>query len=80
MVAGVTWPSAGEYIGDGGLVADTGSAVAGVAVTLTADVLRERLPDDGHRLRMLWSWFTRIGLAVYRDSCGTVWMPPSFCG
>ncbi len=78
--AGVTWTSAGENIGDGGPVAGTSSAVAGLAVTLTQDMLNEQPPDDGHRLNILSSSFTRIGIDVYRDSSGTVWMTQDFSG
>jgi hypothetical protein len=33
-----------------------------------------RQPDDGHRLNILSSTFTHIGIAVYPDRAGTVWM------
>jgi uncharacterized protein YkwD len=78
--AGVSWTSAGENIGDGGPVADTSSAIAGLAVTLTQDMLNEQPPDDGHRLNILSSSFTHIGIDVYRDSSGTVWMTQDFSG
>jgi uncharacterized protein YkwD len=78
--AGVSWTSAGENIGDGGPVANTSSAIAGMAVTLTQDMLNERPPDDGHRLNILSSSFTHIGIDVYRDSSGTVWMTQDFSG
>jgi uncharacterized protein YkwD len=78
--AGVTWTSAGENIGDGGPVADSSSAMAGMAVTLTQDMLNEKPPDDGHRLNILSSSFTHIGIDVYRDASGTVWMTQDFSG
>jgi uncharacterized protein YkwD len=76
--AGVTWTSAGENIGEGGPVASTATAIAQMAVTLTQDMLAEKPPDDGHRLNILSNAFHHIGIAVYRDSAGTVWMTQDF--
>jgi uncharacterized protein YkwD len=76
--AGVTWTAAGENIGDGGPVADSTAAAAQMAVTLTQDMLDEQPPDDGHRLNILSTAFTHIGIAVYRDSAGTVWLTQDF--
>jgi uncharacterized protein YkwD len=41
-------------------------------------MLDEKPPDDGHRLNILSSAFTHIGIAVYRDSSGTVWLTQDF--
>jgi uncharacterized protein YkwD len=76
--AGVVWTAAGENIGEGGPVADSPSAIAQMAVTLTQDMLNEKPPDDGHRLNILSSTFTHIGVAVTIDSSGTVWMTQDF--
>ena len=76
--AGVTGTAAGENIGEGGPMPDTTAAMAQMAVTLTQDMLNERPPDDGHRLNILSSAFTHIGIAVYRDSSGTVWLTQDF--
>ena len=76
--AGVHWTSAGENIGEGGPVASTDSAIAQMAVGLTQDMLNEKSPDDGHRLNILSSTFQHIGIAVLRDSAGTVWMTQDF--
>ena len=76
--AGVQWTSAGENIGDGGPVSDTQSSIASMAVSLTNSMLAEQPPDDGHRLNILSSTFTHIGIAVYRDSSGTVWLTQDF--
>jgi uncharacterized protein YkwD len=76
--AGVAWTSAGENIGEGGPVADTDAAIAQMAVGLTQSMLNEQPPDDGHRLNILSSSFTHIGIAVYRDSSGTVWLTQDF--
>jgi len=76
--AGVKWTAAGENIGEGGPVSDASAAIAQMAVSLTQDMLNEKPPDDGHRLNILSSTFTSIGIAVSIDSSGTVWMTQDF--
>ncbi len=72
--AGVHWTAAGENIGEGGPVAASTAAIAEMAVSLTRAMLNEKPPDDGHRKNILSSSFTHIGIAVSRDSSGTVWL------
>jgi uncharacterized protein YkwD len=76
--AGIDWTAAGENIGEGGPVADTTAAIASMAVGLTQSMLNEQPPNDGHRLNILSTSFTHIGIAVYRDSSGTVWLTQDF--
>ena len=76
--AGVSWSSAGENIGDGGPVSDTNAAIASMAVGLTNGMLAEQPPDDGHRRNILSTDFHHIGISVFRDSNGTVWMTQDF--
>jgi len=76
--AGIDWTAAGENIGEGGPVADTTAAIAAMAVGLTQSMLNEQPPNDGHRLNILSTSFTHIGIAVYRDSSGTVWLTQDF--
>jgi uncharacterized protein YkwD len=76
--AGVAWTAAGENIGEGGPVPASTSAVGQMAVTLTKDMLAEKPPDDGHRLNILSRAYHHIGIAVYRDPSGTVWMTQDF--
>jgi uncharacterized protein YkwD len=76
--AGIHWTAAGENIGDGGPVADTTTAITQMVVTLTQDMLNEQPPNDGHRINILSTSFTHIGIAVYRDSSGTVWLTQDF--
>ena len=76
--AGVHWTAAGENIGEGGPVANTTAAMAQMAVGLTQAMLNEKPPDDGHRRNILSSSFTHIGIAVFRDSSGTVWLTQDF--
>jgi uncharacterized protein YkwD len=76
--AGIDWTAAGENIGEGGPAADTTAAIAAMAVGLTQSMLNEQPPNDGHRLNILSTSFTHIGIAVYRDSSGTVWLTQDF--
>jgi uncharacterized protein YkwD len=76
--AGVHWTAAGENIGEGGPAAGTTAAIAQMAVGLTQSMLDEKPPDDGHRLNILSSAFTHVGISVFRDSSGTVWMTQDF--
>ncbi len=76
--AGVDWSACGENIGEGGPVTDTNVAIAQMAVGLTQDMLNEKPPDDGHRRNILSSSFTHIGIAIYLDSSGTVWLTQDF--
>ena len=76
--AGVHWTAAGENIGEGGPVANTTAAIAQMAVGLTQAMLNEKPPGDGHRRNILSSSFTHIGIAVFRDSSGTVWLTQDF--
>jgi len=76
--AGVHWTFAGENIGEAGPISATSAAIAQAAVGLTQDMLNEKPPDDGHRLNILSSSFHDIGIVVYLDSSGTVWMTQDF--
>jgi uncharacterized protein YkwD len=76
--AGVDWSIAGENVGEGGQVSDSPDAIAQTAKDLTAAMLNERPPDDGHRKNILSSAFHHIGIAIFRDSHGTVWLTQDF--
>jgi uncharacterized protein YkwD len=76
--AGVSWTAAGENIGEGGPEPATASAIAKMAVALTQSMLAEKPPDDGHRLNILSSTFTHVGIIISRDGSGTVWMTQDF--
>jgi uncharacterized protein YkwD len=76
--AGVQWTSAGENIGEGGPVDNDDTAIAQMAVGLTQSMLNEKPPNDGHRQNILSSSFHHVGIAVFRDSSGTVWMTQDF--
>ncbi len=76
--AGVTWTAAGENIGEGGPVSSSTAAIPQMAVGLTQDMLNEKPPDDGHRQNILSGSFVHIGIAIYLDGSGTVWMTQDF--
>ena len=76
--AGVDWSIAGENVGEGGRVSDSTDAIAHMAKELTTAMLNERPPDDGHRKNILSSAFHHIGIAVFRDRHGTVWLTQDF--
>jgi uncharacterized protein YkwD len=76
--AGVHWTAVGENIGEAGPVSATSAAIAAAVVGLTEDMLNEKPPDDGHRLNILSAAFRHVGIAVYLDSSGTVWMTQDF--
>jgi uncharacterized protein YkwD len=78
--AGVQWTSAGENIGEGGPEANNTTAITQMAVNLTQSMLNEQPPDDGHRMNILSSSFRFIGITVFIDSKGTVWMTQDFSG
>jgi hypothetical protein len=49
-----------------------------MAVSLTQSMLDEKPPDDGHRMNILsWS-FRFVGITVFLDAKGTVWMTQDF--
>jgi uncharacterized protein YkwD len=76
--AGVDWSIAGENVGEGSRVSDSPDATAQMAMDLTRAMLNERPPDDGHRKNILSSAFHHIGIAIFRDRHGTVWMTQDF--
>jgi uncharacterized protein YkwD len=76
--AGVPWTTAGENIGEGGPVPDTAAAITQLALTVTGDMLSEKPPGDGHRLNLLNPAFHHVGIAIYRDRSGTVWLTQDF--
>ena len=76
--AGVDWSIAGENVGEGRQVSDSPDAIAQMAKELTSAMLNERPPNDGHRKNILSSAFHHIGIAIFRDRHGTVWLTQDF--
>lgn len=77
---GVDWSTAGENIGTGDRVAAQPAAVAAMAIRLTDMMLAEKAPHDGHRRNLLSRSFHSVGIDVYRDASGTVWLTQDFVG
>ena len=59
-------------------MADTPQDIAKMAVGLTQSMLDEKPPDDGHRRNILSPDYQYIGIAVQRDSSGSVWLTQDF--
>ena len=76
--AGVDWSIAGENVGEGGQVSDSSNAIAQMGKELTTAMLNERPPNDGHRKNILSSAFHHIGIAIFRDRHGMVWLTQDF--
>ncbi len=77
---GVRWQSAGENVGTGKPVANTTAAIAAMALRLTDTMFAEVPPNDGHRQNLLDTDFRYIGVDVYRDPHGAVWMTQDLTG
>jgi uncharacterized protein YkwD len=75
---GVDWSSVAENIGEGGPVSSSAADQAKMAVSLTAGMLAETPPDDGHRKNILNGSLHHIGIDVIRDSSGTIWLTQDF--
>lgn len=76
----VSWNSVGENIGYGGPVDRTDAAVVGMGKRLTESMLAETPPNDGHRRNILNAGFRQVGIVLYQDAKGTVWMTQDFSG
>jgi uncharacterized protein YkwD len=73
----VRWSSAGENCGVGG-AGGSDAAILAVARSLTQSMLDEKPPGDGHRQNLLSSSFHHVGIDIYRDSSGQVWLTQDF--
>lgn len=72
--AGVNWIAAAENIG----VSD-GNAATSAAVSLNQSMFAEQPPDDGHRLNILSTSCTMVGVDVVVDSVhNRVWLTEDF--
>lgn len=75
---GVQWSFVAENIGQGGPVGASEADQTGPAVGLTTDMLAEVAPDDGHRKNIINPTLHKIGIDVYRDAAGRVWLTQDF--
>ncbi|HZS75263.1 MAG TPA: CAP domain-containing protein [Ktedonobacteraceae bacterium] len=73
---GVTWNYCGENVGEYGPV-NASTAWNGVQALETA-MLNEKPPDDGHRRNLLSTNFHHIGIGIYIDAKGTLWLTEDF--
>jgi uncharacterized protein YkwD len=75
---GVRWMAAGENIACTSFVANNVTAITDSAKGLNLSMYNEKPPDDGHRRNLLSSTFTHIGIDVYRDGKGRLWLTEDF--
>ncbi len=71
---GISWNSCGENIG---YTSPNPTAWAGVR-QIDQQMLNEQPPDDGHRQNLLNSTFHRVGVGIYIDARGTIWITEDF--
>jgi uncharacterized protein YkwD len=75
---GVRWTAAGENIGYASFVANNVGAMTDSARGINQSMYNEKPPDDGHRRNLLSSTFTHMGVDVYRDGKGRLWLTEDF--
>ncbi len=71
---GISWTSCGENVG---YTSPNPTDWSGVEKIEQA-MLAEQPPDDGHRLNLLSSTYHRVGVGIYIDSKGLVWITEDF--
>ena len=71
---GISWTSCGENVGYSSPNPTAWAAAQGIE----KDMLNEQPPDDGHRLNLLNTSYHRIGVGIYIDSRGYVWITEDF--
>ncbi|WP_170323415.1 CAP domain-containing protein [Cryptosporangium phraense] len=75
---GLKWSAWAENIGYGTTSAATDAAHTAVATKITQSMIDEVAPNDGHRRNILNPSLSQIGIDLYRDSNGTLWMTQDF--
>jgi uncharacterized protein YkwD len=71
---GITWSVCGENVGYASASPDAWSGVQ----LIENSMLNEQPPNDGHRRNLLSSAFHQIGVGIYLDSQGYVWVTEDF--
>ena len=71
---GISWTSCGENVGYSSPNPTDWSGVKKIEQSM----LDEQPPDDGHRLNLLSSSYHRVGVGVYIDAKGVVWITEDF--
>jgi uncharacterized protein YkwD len=75
---GVHWSAAGENIAYDSWVSNNLTAITNAAKDMNESMYNETPPEDGHRKNLLSSTFTHMGVDVYRDSRGRLWLTEDF--
>ncbi len=71
---GISWTSCGENIG---YTSPNPTSWAGVQ-KIDQQMLNEQPPDDGHRQNLLNTSYQRVGVGIYVDARGVVWITEDF--
>ncbi len=71
---GISWTSCGENVG---YTSPNPTDWTGVKKIEQA-MLAEQPPDDGHRLNLLNTSYHRVGIGIYLDTRGLVWITEDF--
>ncbi len=72
---GISWMACGENAGYTSPYPDAWTAVK---QNIEQGMLNEKAPNDGHRQNLLSSTFHRVGVGIYIDSKGVVWVTEDF--
>ncbi|HEX7735021.1 MAG TPA: CAP domain-containing protein [Ktedonobacteraceae bacterium] len=73
---GISWSSCGENIGYSSPNPTDWAGVKNIEQTMLA----EQPPDDGHRQNLLSTSFSSVGIGIYIDAQGIVWITEDFAG
>jgi uncharacterized protein YkwD len=73
--AGVSWMACGENAGYTSPTPDQWSAVK---TGIERGMLSEKAPNDGHRRNLLSTSYHRIGIGIYIDAKGLIWVTEDF--
>jgi uncharacterized protein YkwD len=72
---GIEWTACGE---NAGYTSPTPGAWSAVKTNIEQGMLNERPPNDGHRRNLLSTSFHRVGIGIYIDSKGIIWVTEDF--
>lgn len=71
---GISWTSCGENVG----YSSPNPTSWGGVQRIEQSMLNEQPPHDGHRQNLLSSSFHRVGIGIYVDGSGRVWVTEDF--
>ncbi|GAA3384806.1 hypothetical protein GCM10020369_15940 [Cryptosporangium minutisporangium] len=75
---GLKWSAYAENIGYGSTSSATDAVLTATATRITQSMIDEVAPNDGHRRNILNPSLGQIGIDLYRDAKGTLWMTQDF--